>query len=595
MAHDQAKSNIKNSRRQPPVLKDQGKRPQGIKKQQAVRKSLRLQAIHQSHKQFLPKSNRITEVHSLLLLPCRSADLIEPPQRPQTSQNPSTSSRKRKRGQGEEAGHFSSRIREQPPSKRLQTSPSSCINKKESHQVLTSDISEGIDPLQHWIETGKWRQEYFEQDSQVREDFERGKSPEEPAQGDWLQEHYTRESFLKMHAFTRIHDFLARKKSSASLRRKQSQSTLQTPSDQSSRESKSSQYNTPDYEIKLEQKGSYMREYDDIDDNDDKGKNMKTLCKTLLERDQTVPQNSLFRDDLFKKTCEKVRNRNEAIVVQDITRLIVPSAENLAIYGAKHLNILYETANEAWTSMNKYEGTLPQPDYSVGFGRSAFTQEQLNKLKPFVGELGSKVTTYFMATTRMYFPFFTCEVKCGAAALDFADRQNAQSMSVALRALVVLFRYVKREKELDREILAFSISHDHRSVRIYGHYSVIEEDKTTFYRHPIHEFSFTALDGKEKWTAHKFVKNVYDNHSLRIHKLICSGIDDLPAGINFDLSQSASFSQFTSQSSQQSNAESIMGEDDSQSSLLASQEVTPTTSFAQATEPAFKKPRNRWM
>ena len=288
-----------------------------------------------------------------------------------------------------------------------------------------------------------------------------------------------------------------------------------------------------------------MREYDDIDDNDDKGKNMKTLCKTLLERDQTVPQDSLFRDDMFKKTCEKVGNRNEAIVVQDVTRLIVPSAENLAIYGAKHLNHLYETVNEGWTSMAKFEGTLPLPDYSVGFGRSAFTWEQLDKLKPFVGEPGSKLTTYFMATTRMYFPFFTCEVKCGAAALNVADRQNAQSMSVALRALIVLFRSVKREKELDREILAFSISHDHTSVRIYGHYPVIEGDKTTFYRHPIHRFDFTALDGKEKWTSLRFTKNVYDHHSPKLHKLICSGIDDLPAGINFDLSQSASFSQST--------------------------------------------------
>ena len=94
------------------------------------------------------------------------------------------------------------------------------------------------------------------------------------------------------------------------------------------------------------------------------------------------------------------------------------------------------------------------------------------RLKPFVGEPGFKATTYLMATTRMYFPFLTCEVKRGAAALDVADRQNAQSMSVAPRGLVVLFRYVKREKELDREIFTFSISHDHRSVRIYGHYPV---------------------------------------------------------------------------------------------------------------------------
>lgn len=395
-----------------------------------------------------------------------------------------------------------------------------------------------------------------------------------------------------MHGFHPLQYLFARKKSSASLRRKNSQSTLQTPSDQLPREVKSAQYRSPEYEIRLEEKGSYMREYDDADD-DSKGENMKTLCKTLLEGDQALPQDSLFRDDLFSKTCEKIRNRNEAMVIQNITRLIVPSAQNLAIYGAKHLNHLYETVNEGWNSAIAFEGTRPQPDYSVGFARSAFTQEQLSKLKPFVGEPGSKVLTYFMATTRMYFPFLTCEVKCGAAALDVADRQNAHSMTVAVRALVELFKSVKREEELDREILAFSVSHDHRSVRIYGHYPVIDGDKTTYYRHPIHEFSFTALDGKEKWTAYKFVKNVYDHHSLKLHKMICSGIDDLPAGISFDLSQSASCFQSTPQSSQQSNAESILGEDDSQSSFLASQEVTPTASFTQTAEPASKKPRNQ--
>ena len=34
--------------------------------------------------------------------------------------------------------------------------------------------------------------------------------------------------------------------------------------------------------------------------------------------------------------------------------------------------------------------------------------------------------------------------------------------------------------------------------------------QTAFYRHPICEFSFTELDGKMKWTAYKFTKNVYD-------------------------------------------------------------------------------------
>ena len=527
---------------------------------------------------------------SLLVLPSCSADLVEALQRSQALHQPSTSSRKRKRGQEEEVVESPlSQTQEQPPLKRPQTSPSSYINRKESDQVPASDVSEAsTNPLQHWVQTGKWPKEYFEQDSQVRKDFKRGKTLQNRRQKTWLQEYYTREPFRKMHAFTGSHDFLSRKKSSASLHRKQSQSSSQTPSDQLSRERKSSQYNKPDYEVRLKEKGSYICKSPlGITDRS------RELCRTLLEKEQTIPQDTLFRDDLFEETCASVQGRNEAIVVRDITPLICPSAQVLGIYGAKHLDLLYESVNEAWSNMNEYEGTLPQPDYSVGFGRSAFTKEQVDKLKPFVGEPGFQVITYFMATTRIYFPFLTCEVKCGAAALDIADRQNAQSMSIALRALVILFRFVKREKELHREILVFSISHDHRSVRIYGHYPVIEEDKTTFYRHPIHEFSFTAQDGKEKWTSLRFVKNVYDLHSPKLHTLICSAIHDLPANISFDLSQSASFSQSTPQSSHQSNAESELGEEDSQSSPVVSQEVTPTTSFNQTTEPAFKKPRNQ--
>jgi len=51
----------------------------------------------------------------------------------------------------------------------------------------------------------------------------------------------------------------------------------------------------------------------------------------------------------------------------------------------------------------------------------------------------------------MYFPFLTCEVKCGSAALDIADRQNAHSMTLAVRGVVELFRLEKREKEFHRE------------------------------------------------------------------------------------------------------------------------------------------------
>ena len=441
------------------------------------------------------------------------------------------------------------------------------------HRREASDTDENSpDPLRYWIWTGKWRKKYFEQDSLVREDFERGKLPEESLERDWEKKFRDKEPFRPMHGLDHLRHLLARQRSSSSLGRKRSQTTLHTPSDQLPREVKSLQYKDAEYGEMLAKMGSYMRE-SDLDITDDS----RNLCESLLQFEQDVPRDSLFRSDLFRKTCEKIRSRNEAMVIRDIGLLIVPSAQTLATYGATHLNCLYESVNEGWNIAIPYLGSRPQPDYSVGFRRSAFTEEQLEKLEPFVGEIGSKLQNYFMATTRMFFPFLTCEVKCGASALDVADRQNAHSMTIAVRALVELFRSVKREKELDREILAFSISHDDTSVRIYGHYPVIEGDRTTFYRHTIHEFYFTSLEGKEKWTAYKFTKNVYDHHSKRLHQMVCSVIDDWPANINFDLSESASLTQGTPQSLQTSNFEA----------------VTPTTSVIHATEPASKKPKNK--
>ncbi|KAK2787085.1 hypothetical protein FQN52_007351 [Onygenales sp. PD_12] len=90
-------------------------------------------------------------------------------------------------------------------------------------------------------------------------------------------------------------------------------------------------------------------------------------CRALLDSPQYIPKDSLFRDDLFKATCEKVRPRNEATVVQDIARLIVPSAENLAIYGDAHLNHLVGSVNEGWDNTIPIIKPQPQADYSVGF------------------------------------------------------------------------------------------------------------------------------------------------------------------------------------------------------------------------------------
>ena len=95
--------------------------------------------------------------------------------------------------------------------------------------------------------------------------------------------------------------------------------------------------------------------------------------------------------------------------------------------GATKLKCLIENVNEGWAGSISVEGPRPQPDYSVGFRRSAFSEDQLHRLDPLIGSVFD--TSLFVATFRMYFPFLTCEVKSGTAALDVADRQNAHSMA----------------------------------------------------------------------------------------------------------------------------------------------------------------------
>ncbi|PQE33984.1 reverse transcriptase protein [Rutstroemia sp. NJR-2017a WRK4] len=94
-----------------------------------------------------------------------------------------------------------------------------------------------------------------------------------------------------------------------------------------------------------------------------------------------------------------------------------------------------------------------------------------------------------------------------------------------------------REEEVRRQLLAFSVLHNERDVALYGHYPIIDKGKTTFYRHTINAFSIWALDGNEKWTAHKFIKNIYDIW-MPIHlKRLRSVIDSLPSDLNFELSE----------------------------------------------------------
>ncbi|KAK3398746.1 hypothetical protein B0T20DRAFT_411910 [Sordaria brevicollis] len=416
----------------------------------------------------------------------------------------------------------------EPPA--LPASPAPVQVPEEAASSNTKDQRYIID---YWRREGSWPKTYFKQDDYTRKHFEK-----EPEEDRWLKEMdpATRLLFDRYDPAARL--LFVKRKVPAILNRKRSRSNsststsmpppsiTMTPSDQRPREEKSAPYRGAQYPSVLRVMGSYMEKSPlGISDKS------RSLCKTLLNTQQPAPKNSLFDDDIFEKVCDKLLNRNEARVVLDLLRLIVPSAEQHALR-ARHLEHLdlVESVNEGWNNSCPLTGIIrPQPDYSAGFGREAFTKEQMDKLGPFIGDSLPGDQSFFMATYYMYFPFLTCEAKCGSAALEIADRQNAHSMTLAVRAIVELFRLVKREDEVNRQILAFSISYNQNFVCIYGHYPVINGKDTKYYRHPIHEFSFTSLEGKEKWTAYRFVKNVYDIWAPDHFKNICSAIDQLLA------------------------------------------------------------------
>ncbi|KAK5228842.1 hypothetical protein LTR47_008257 [Exophiala xenobiotica] len=439
------------------------------------------------------------------------------------------------------------------PQKRLRPSPFGPSHRQTFDQRTVSGLSASQQShISHWAEQRTWPKEYFETD--------------------------------------RMHPLLARQKSSASLRRKRSETSLTrsvTPSDQRPREEKSAPYRNPSYQALLEALGdSYMKESKlGITDAS------KALQEDLLERECTTPKGTLFRDDVIETACQNIQDRNEARIIQDSARLLVPPPESLAMLGDTDLDVLVESVNEGWNSSIPITSPRPQPDFAVGFRRSVFSDDQLSKIQPLLGDFES--LSCFKATYYMLFPFLTCEVKCGAAGLELADRQNAHSMTLAVRGIVELFKLGKREKELHRELLTFSISHDHRTVRLYGYYPVFDGPKTKTHRHQIHIFDIAALNGKEKWTTYKFTVAVY-HHSLTLLNRILSIVDDLPPDFALQLTQQSE-AQLSEPSglSQQLDNQVLAEISHPQSSQLDLQQMTPDTSTQDKAASKQKKKKKK--
>ncbi|KAK1248722.1 hypothetical protein MKX08_006942 [Trichoderma sp. CBMAI-0020] len=262
-------------------------------------------------------------------------------------------------------------------------------------------------------------------------------------------------------------------------------------------------------EWKLDKERSFV--HDSIPGADPK---ITELCQKWLEEPQELPDGLEPGVDFFES------------LEQDKTELEAAKLFSSHMMPYEGVQILSATFYRGWNNSVSLTEMRPQPDLTVGFALCEFTQDQLKRLLPFIGPDAINYQSFFMATDKICFPFLTYEMN--DISLDSADLMNAHSMTLAVRGVVELFRLVNRQHELHRQILAFSLSHDCTSVRIYGHYAEIKGKLTTYYHHPVHSYRFEHEEEEGKWAAHRFVKNVYEKWVPDHYERICSAINQLP-------------------------------------------------------------------
>ena len=245
------------------------------------------------------------------------------------------------------------------------------------------------------------------------------------------------------------------------------------------------------------------------------------FCERLLHEPVEVPQGTLFDDEYLNNFQFALQNRSKERLLVDLHPLMMPSAENQFIRGKKSLKNVIDGYNEIWEKSIPIYGPHPQPDHARCLRWTTFSEDQRRKFGIQPDE-----SSLYTARDDMFFPYLTAEVKDMSQYLEFADRQNMHSMCIALRAVVSLYQEVGLAEELHRRILGFSISHDVRNFRIYGHYPEVEDGKVLFYRWLIADHGIWSKE--HRWMCYRFVQNV-DREFLPMHiERVMRILDQLP-------------------------------------------------------------------
>ena len=279
-----------------------------------------------------------------------------------------------------------------------------------------------------------------------------------------------------------------------------------------------------------------------LDMDDFKGEKLvspdsKVTCKDLQNITREAISPTVYSKAETLEVVKLCRNRNEAMVNRDITPLIVPPIKLLYLKDeVNQFEHFTDEVNTQWYESWVLAGPRPKPDLAVGFFSSAFTIAENEKLTNY-----TSFENLTRPTDDLCFPFLMCEVKCGNEGLDYADRQNMHSCSVAVKALLKLeqkadqYREGKQFESLLGKILVYSISHDQKNARLYGHFALVEGEKWTYYRHHIANFDI-VYNEMDLLALHNFARNVLTVYAPKLLKQLQKAIAALPVSSTLSFS-----------------------------------------------------------
>ena len=261
-------------------------------------------------------------------------------------------------------------------------------------------------------------------------------------------------------------------------------------------------------------------------------------CKVLQTITCETISHTIYSSERTLKVIQLCRNRNEATVARNVTPLILPPIISFFLMDeGNQFEHLIDEVNTMWWDSWVLAGPRPKPDLAVGFASSAFTIEENQKLTYY-----TSFENITRPTDNLAFPFLISEIKCGNEGLDCADRQNMHSCSVAVKAILKLeqkadqYRENKLFETFLGKILVYSISHDQKNARIYGHYALVEGEKWRYYRHYIGGFDIVHKE-RDLLAIHNFARNVLAMYAPKLLKQLQKAIAAIPVSTPLPFSE----------------------------------------------------------